>query len=350
MGYGNWEDGECCFDLVLVTDKAIKVQCVVWLSNNLSKSETAYSNITPAVLPKIQLRSEFKIDDNDTIAVFAGEESKLTCTVAGARPKPAVLWKIGERQITEGITTNSTTDKDGLVTIVETLHYTFAPSDHGQTVRCITAGSWIDVEQDDYQASGLLNVMFFPQPQGTQYRLVDGQMRYIAVYFAANPSPTRAWWTLEEDGRIDVPTKLANFSPTDKSSNYKAYPFNRVNSNQTTYEARLRLKTITKQQADMVYRLSVESILLNQSYLQEYTVHISVDAAPLSDSNEASGTIAIIVVMIVLVVIVTVIVYACKTGRWCFAGSPDCTVTGTGSRVEEENPGDLCMQNLPFAN
>ena len=56
---GNWEDGECCFDLVLVTDKAIKVQCVVFLlSNNLSKSETAYSNITPAVLPKIQLNSK----------------------------------------------------------------------------------------------------------------------------------------------------------------------------------------------------------------------------------------------------------------------------------------------------
>merc|ERR1712071_367194 len=219
MGYGNWEDGECCFDLVLVTDKAIKVQCVVWLSNNLSKSETAYSNITPAVLPKIQLRSEFKIDDNDMIAVFAGKESKLTCTVAGARPKPAVLWKIGERQITEGITTNSTTDKDSLVTIVETLHYTFAASDHGQTVRCITAGSWIDVEQDEYLASAMLNV-WYSQPQDP-----------ITLY-----------------------------------------------------------------------------------------------------------------VLIVMVVIVPVTVYACKTGRRCFAGSPDCTVTGTWSRVEEENPGDIVKE------
>ena len=116
------------------------------------------------------------------------------------------------------------------MTIVDTLRYTFSARDHGQMLSCIIAGSWIDVEQDDYQASGLLNVMFFPQPQGTQYRLVGGQIRYIAVYFAANPSPTRAWWTLEEDGRIDVPTELANFSPADKSSNYEAYTLKRVNN------------------------------------------------------------------------------------------------------------------------
>ena len=95
LSYGNWEDGECCFDLVPVTDKAMKVQCVVWLSNNSSNTETAYSNITYAVLPKIKLRSEFIFDKNDTITVIAGEQSKLTCIVAFARPKPAVLWKIG---------------------------------------------------------------------------------------------------------------------------------------------------------------------------------------------------------------------------------------------------------------
>merc|ERR1712071_525400 len=115
------------------------------------------------------------------------------------------------------------TDKDGLVTIVETLHYTFAASDHGQTVRCITAGSWIDVEQDEYLASAMLNV-WFSQPQ------------------------------------------------------------------------------------DLI----------------------------------------ILYVLIVMVVIVPVTVYACKTGRRCFAGSPDCTGIGTGSRVEVvdvENPGDIIKEN-----
>ena len=146
--------------------------------------------------------------------------------------------------------------------------------------------------------------------------------------------------------------KLANFSPTDKPSNYEAHPLKRVNGSQPTYEALLRLKTITKQHADMVYRLSVESMLADEIHFQEYTVHILVDAAPLPDFIKVSVIVAIIV-MIVLIVIVTVIVtvivivmvYACKTGRWCFADRPDCKVTETGSRFEEENPGDIVKEN-----
>jgi len=226
--YGTFENGECSFKLVVpVKHQVIKVSCSVCQNKNPQRIDLATTSITTIVLPKLELDHSY---GNDTITAMAGKERKLTCTVAGARPKPDVLWKIGERQISEGITTNSTTDGDGLVTIVDTLRYTFAASDHGQMLRCITAGSWIDVEEDEYLASGLLNVMFFPQPQGTQYRLVGGQIRYIAVYFAANPSPTRAWWTLEEDGRIDVPTELANFSPADKSSNYEAYTLKRVNN------------------------------------------------------------------------------------------------------------------------
>ena len=94
----------------------------------------------------------------------------------------------------------------------------------------------------------------------------------------------------------------------------------------------------------MMYRLSVEWILRDQFHKQEYTAHISVDPAPLTDSNEASVTVAIIVTMIVLVVIVTVIVYAFKTGRWCFAASRDYTATGTESRVDEEHPDDIVEQ------
>ena len=89
-------------------------------------------------------------------------------------------------------------------------------------------------------------------------------------------------------------------------------------------------------------------MLADEIHFQEYTVYISVDAAPLPHFTKVFVFVTI-VVMIVLVVIVTVIVtvmvYACKTGRWCFAGSPDCTVTGTGSRVEEENPGDIVKEN-----
>ena len=258
----------------------------------------------------------------------------------------------GERNISDGMTKNfsrrqkiTTIDKNGLVTIVETVRYTFSARDHGQMLSCIIAEWWIDVEKDKYLASAMLNV-WFSQPQDpiTLYGFVEGQTGDIAFNFTVNPSPTRAWWTLEDDGRIDVPIGLANFSPTDKPSNYEAYPLEPINGSQPTYEARLRLKSITKQQADMVYRLSVESILRDQFHKQEYTVHISVDPAPLTDSNEASVTVAVIVAMIVLVVIVSVIVYAFKTRRWCFAGSRDYTATGTGSRVDEEHPDDIVEQ------
>ena len=260
----------------------------------------------------------------------------------------------GERQITEGITTNSTKDNDGLVTIVDTLRYTFAASDHGQTVRCITEGSWIDVEQDDYQASALLNVKFSPKPQDpiTQHGFVEGQTGSITVNFI-HPPPTRAWWTTEDEGNIDVSTELANFSAPNQTSNYEAQPLKPVNGSQGTYEAVLRLKMITKQQDNMVYRLSVESILMGQSHLQEHTVQISVEAAPLPDFNadplpdfNKGSVIVAIIVLLVVVFIVGVIVYVYKSGRCCFPVSKDYTVTRRGSRVDEENPSDIV--NNPY--
>jgi len=157
--FGNFEDGECGIEFVSITDGENGAwACHVFLSADPGKAESATANVTTLVLPKIQLE---KITNNK-LTVIAGEVTELTCTVADARPKPAVLWKIGEREISEGIeeaTTRSTTVNDGLVTIVDTLRYAFAPSDHGQLVRCITAGSWIVVGQDEYQASALLDVM-----------------------------------------------------------------------------------------------------------------------------------------------------------------------------------------------
>ena len=55
-------------------------------------------------------------------------------------------------------------------------------------------------------------------------------------------------------------------------------------------------------------------------------------------------TLYVLIVLIVLVVTVTVTVYACKTGRWCFARYLDYTVTETGSRVDEENYGDIVKE------
>ena len=259
------------------------------------------------------------------------------------------------------------------MTIVTTLRYTFALSDHGQTVRCIIAGLWIDVEQDEYFASKLLDVMFPPQPQDpiTQYGFVEGQTGCIRLNFRSNPPPTRVWWSLKgrtwKTWKIDEPTGLANFSAPNQPSNYEAHLLKYVNGSQTDHEIFLFLNTITKQHADMVYRLSVESILKGQTHEQEYTVYISVDPAPkesvtfatiesvtstqyslyisvdpdpLSDSCKLTVTFAIIVAMIILVVIVTVIVCAYITVRWCLVRYRDSTAIAFRFD-DEENPGDI---------
>ena len=48
-------------------------------------------------------------------------------------------------------------DGDGLTTIVDTLRYPFAAGDHGEMVRCLTAGSWLNMD-DPHEASAHLNV------------------------------------------------------------------------------------------------------------------------------------------------------------------------------------------------
>lgn len=105
--------------------------------------------------------------------------------------------------------------------------------------------------------------------------------------------------------------------------------------------AHMRLNTVTEENAAGVYRLSVKSYVRGQEESQDYTVQISMNAAPLpckstndcsseqvstfdSDSIAAElggGEIAaIILVMIALLVLVAVLLYARNTGRWCFAG------------------------------
>ena len=88
--FGNLEDGECDYDLTLWDAMAVEVTCHAFLDNPLL-AETAATSISTAVFPKIQLGSQFMFDKNNTMAVMAGEESMLTCIVAGAPPKPAVI-------------------------------------------------------------------------------------------------------------------------------------------------------------------------------------------------------------------------------------------------------------------
>jgi len=175
-----------------------------------------------------------------------------------------------------------------------------------------------------------------PQPQDPikLYGFVDGQPGDIIVNFTANPQPTKVSWILDTDERLDVSPTAINYD----NDLFEVYP---INGTQGVYEARLRLKTVTEESANRVYRLSVESFVKGEIQSQEYSVSISMNAAPLpckstndcsseqvstfdSDSIAAElggGEIAaIILVMIALLVLVAVLLYARNTGRWCFAG------------------------------
>lgn len=69
------------------------------------------------------------------------------------------LLKSGDRDLDVSLSTiNVSTDGD-LTTIVDTLRYTFEPTDNGQLVRCVTAGSWLVVGQDQYDAFAQLDIM-----------------------------------------------------------------------------------------------------------------------------------------------------------------------------------------------
>lgn len=336
--FGSLEDGECGIEFMTITEaENAAVTCHVFLVGQSDKAESATANVTTLVLPTIVMDGVV----NNKVNAVAGEEAELKCTVAGARPTPAVLWKIGDREIDESFRTTSVSMDDNLATIVDTLRYSFAPSDHGQQVRCVTAGSWIVVGQDEYDAYAQLDVMFAPQPQEPikLYGFVDGQPGDIFVNFTANPQPTKVSWLLDTNERLDVPATGVNYDNPD----FEVHP---MTGSQGTYEARLRLKTVTEESAARVYRLSVESFLKGEEQIQEYTVHISMNAAPLPSAELGGGEIAaIILVMIALLVLVAVLLYARNTGRWCFAGRRRTVGEGESqARIDEENPGEIIKE------
>ena len=65
----------------------------------------------------------------------------------------------GDREIADSFRTTTVSMDDDLATIVDTLRYPFAASDHGQLIRCVTAGSWIVVGQDEYDAFAQLDIV-----------------------------------------------------------------------------------------------------------------------------------------------------------------------------------------------
>lgn len=115
------------------------------------------------------------------------------------------------------------------VSITSKLNYAFQAVDHDKSLRCVTTGPWLTME-DPHQASAQLNVicefaltsvliyqdppvltvfLFLavpPQPKDemTLYGFVLGQPGDITVNFTANPRPSAVIWKLDGETELAV--------------------------------------------------------------------------------------------------------------------------------------------------
>jgi len=356
---GNLQDGECGIQAYVTEQENGQWTCRVFVEGVVDRAERASTNVTILSLPQIAIRPS-----DNPITVIAGETSDLNCIVGNARPAPAILWMIGDREIdASNRKTVAVPSRDGLTTITDTLHYAFQAGDHGQTVRCITAGPWIR-ESDDHDTTAQLNVIFPPQPKepSTLYGFVAGQPGDVTVNFTANPRPVRVAWKLDDGSELAVEPF------TGRASTDRIDVMELKNTNASSYEARLRIKSVSEADARRHFRLIVESDLNSELYTQEYIVRISMSAAPLQCNNpnqsdcqtqvrtvdfrsdlaggvSGGGIAAIIIVLVAVLVVTAVVLYARNTGRWCFAGRRRTVGEGESqARIDEENPGEIIKE------
>ena len=70
-----------------------------------------------------------------------------------------IILNLGNREI--GLSNRKLAgvqNHDGTTTITDTLRYAFQADDHGQVLRCLTNGPWLNVD-DQHDAFALLNVI-----------------------------------------------------------------------------------------------------------------------------------------------------------------------------------------------
>ncbi|XP_046437645.1 fasciclin-3-like isoform X2 [Daphnia pulex] len=329
---GVLEDGECGIQ-ARITDMENGVwACRVFLSGtSRSPAERASTNVTVLALPQISLRPR-----DDPITVIAGENAQIDCMVADARPAPAITWVLGDRDLdftnTQTVMEPRPASGDSKVSITSKLNYAFQAVDHGKLLRCVTNGPWLSMD-DPRETFAQLNVIFPPQPKGemTLYDFVLGQPGDITVNFTANPRPSSVAW------KLDSETELAVEPFTGRSSDPRVEVFELKSLNATSFEARLRIKTLGEADARRIFRLIVESSMMNgEAISQEYTVRLSTSPAPAQSGGVSGAGVAAIVIVIVAILVVTaVVLYARNTGRWCFAGSHSVGVSTKESADEE---------------
>lgn len=109
----------------------------------------------------------------------------------------------------------------------------------------------------------------------------------------------------------------------------------------SAYEARLKLREVTEKDSNRQFLLVVESDVNGEKNMEEYVVHISMNAAPaqcnssfdcsrhlgstfdsdsLAGGVSGGGIVGIIIAVIAILVIIAAVLYARNTGRWCFSG------------------------------
>ncbi|XP_057374492.1 fasciclin-3-like isoform X6 [Daphnia carinata] len=333
--FGILEDGECGIQARITEAENGVWSCRVFLkATNRSPAERASANVTVLALPQISLRPM-----EETITVIAGETTTIDCLVSNARPVPAIMWMLGDRELDFTNTQTVVEPRQGgdntKVSITSKLNYAFQAVDHDKSLRCVTTGPWLTME-DPHQASAQLNVIFPPQPKDdmTLYGFVLGQPGDITVNFTANPRPSNVVW------KLDSETELAVEPFTGRSSDPRVEVSELRSTNATSYEARLRIKSVSEADARRIFRLVVESSMNGEPVSQEYMVRLSTSPAPLQSGGVSGGGIAAIVIVLVAVLVVTaVVLYARNTGRWCFAGEGE-----SQARIDEENPGEIVKE------
>lgn len=142
------------------------------------------------------------------------------------------VWT-GDRELdftnTQTLVEPRTVGDNTKVSITSKLNYAFQAVDHDKSLRCVTTGPWLTME-DPHQASAQLNVicesaltsvliyqdppvltvfLFLavpPQPKDemTLYGFVLGQPGDITVNFTANPRPSAVIWKLDGETELAV--------------------------------------------------------------------------------------------------------------------------------------------------
>lgn len=334
---GNAMDGECGIMTTISDAENGQWTCRVFVEGVVDKAQSASTNVTVYSPPVITLSP-----NREVLEVEAGDTVSVNCTVADARPMPAITWMLGDVELSQTSNPVAVPRSEGKFTITSSLQYAFQAGDHAKRLRCVTSGMWL-TQDDDREVSTRLDVMFPPLPKDpvTLYGYGIGLSGDVVVNFTANPKPTNVYWQLDDDTRIQVEP----FSPSSASGRYEITPLRPVENAVSVYEAHLKIRSVEETDAKKTFVLVVESEMRSEQ-LQEYVVRISTSPTPVPTGSLSGGGIAAIIIIVLAIAVVGgLVLFARNTGRWCFSGGRRTVGEGESqARIDEEAPGEIVKE------